>query len=176
MLKKIFTFIGVVAVISVAGSALGGEDTTDANDDTTTVATDSGDNTQVEAVADESAKKDKKKSKPAKAAKPAAVKAMNVQAARLVKEFERNELAADAKYDGKTLRITGRIDKIDTDIWDEDKYILRLGKKWDLIGVNCNDMPTDELATLQQGQTVTVVGNFDDGGDLGVEVANCHLA
>jgi hypothetical protein len=175
MLRKIFTFIGVIAVIGVVGSALGGEDTTDANDDTTTVTTDSGDDTEVEAVADEKpAKKGKKKSKPA--AKPAAVKAMNVQAARLVKEFERNELAADAKYDGKTLRITGRIDKIDTDMWDEDKYILRLGKKWDLIGVNCNDMPTDELATLKQGQTVTVVGKFDDGGDLGVEVADCQLA
>ena len=87
-----------------------------------------------------------------------------------------NELAADSKYQGKTLRITGRIDKIDTDIWDDEKYILRLGGKWDIVGVNCNDMPTEELATLKQGQNVTVIGQFDDGGDLGVEVADCRLA
>lgn len=174
MLKKIFMFIGVIAVISFIGSAMGGgEESPSANDDTTTVTTDSGDSAEVEEVADEKpAKKDKKKP----AAAPAPVKAMNVDASKLAKEFEQNELAADTKYEGKTLRITGRIDKIDTDIWDDEKYILRLGGKWEIVGVNCNDMSTDELATLKQGQTVTVIGKFDDGGDLGVEVADCQLA
>jgi hypothetical protein len=175
MLKKILGgFVALVIAVAIFGG--GGDDAdTTASDDTTTVTTDSGDSTEVEEVAEEEPAKEKK-TKEAKPAKPAPVKAMPVQADKLVKEFERNELAADAKYDGKTLRVTGRIDKIDTDVWDDEKYILRLGKKWSFINVNCNDMPTDQLATLKQGQTVTVVGKFDDGGDLGVEVADCTLA
>ena len=31
--------------------------------------------------------------------------------------------------------------------------------------VNCNDMTNDELAKIDKGQKVTVVGEFDDGGD-----------
>lgn len=103
-------------------------------------------------------------------------KAVKVEASKIVKEFQENELAADAKYDGKDLLITGRVDKIDTDMWDSEKYVLRLGGKWDILTVNCYDMSTDELATIKAGQTVTVRGTFDDGGDLGVEVNDCSLA
>lgn len=174
MIRKIFTFIGVIAVLGVIGSAMGGGDESPAaaDNDTTTVTTDEGSDEVAEVADEEPAKKDKA----AKKDKPAPVKAMNVRSTKLAKEFEQNELAADSKYQGKTLRITGRIDKIDTDIWDDEKYILRLGGKWDIVGVNCNDMPTEELATLKQGQNVTVIGQFDDGGDLGVEVADCRLA
>jgi hypothetical protein len=175
MLKKIFMFIGVIAVISAIGSAMGGEDTSKTGDENTSVAAVGEGSDDVTEVADEEPAKADKASKPAKV-KATRVKAMNVQAAQLTKEFEQNELAADTKYEGKMLRITGRVDKIDTDVWDDEKYILRLGGKWDIVGVNCNDMSTDELATLKQGQTVTVIGKFDDGGDLGVEVADCQLA
>ena len=41
--------------------------------------------------------------------------------------------------------------------------------------VNCNDGTNDELAKIDKGQMVTVVGAFDDGGDLGVELATCKL-
>lgn len=104
--------------------------------------------------------------------------AVEVTAEAIVKEFGENELAADTKYKGKTLKISGVVDSIDTDLFDEEKYILALGGGGDfeLFTVNCNDMSTDELATLNTGQTVTVVGQFDDGGDLGVEVSDCVLA
>jgi hypothetical protein len=36
-------------------------------------------------------------------------------------------------------------------------------------------MSTDELSTLGTGDNVTVIGEFDDGGDLGVEVKDCAL-
>jgi len=104
--------------------------------------------------------------------------AVAVKAGQIVKEFEDNELAADAKYKGRTLEITGVVDSIDTDIWDDEKYILALGSggNWEFLFTNCHDMSTDELSTINKGDTVTVVGEFDDGGDLGVEVKNCALA
>lgn len=48
--------------------------------------------------------------------------------------------------------------------------------EYDFLTVNCHDMSNDELATLKVGRTATVVGTFEDGGDLGVEVRDCKLA
>lgn len=173
MLKKILMFIGVIAVISVIGSAMGGgEDASTASDDTddtTVTTTDESGDTETEAV-EEVADEEPAKEKP--------VKAVNVRAAKLVKEFEKNELQADAKYKGKTLRITGVVAEIDTELLDDEKYYVALGsgKEWEFLYVNCHDMSNDELATLKVGKSTTVIGKFDDGGDLGVEVADCQLA
>ncbi len=117
----------------------------------------------------------KKKAKPApKAPEP---KAVAVNAGALVEEFESNELAGDTKYKGKTLRISGVVAEIDTDMWDDDKYILRIGSgdEYEFLYVNCHDVDNDELASLSVGQNVTVIGQFDDGGDLGVEVNDCAV-
>ena len=96
----------------------------------------------------------------------------------MVKEFENNEFKADMKYEGTTLRITGVVDKIDTDFWDDSKYILSLGDggDWVFLTVDCYGMSNEELSTLDKGDTVTVIGEFDDGGDLGVDVKHCALA
>ena len=37
-------------------------------------------------------------------------------------------------------------------------------------------MSTKELSGLGKGKTTAVIGKFDDGGDLGVEVNDCKLA
>lgn len=36
-------------------------------------------------------------------------------------------------------------------------------------------MPTDVLSTLQVGSSIKVIGDFDDGGDLGVDLKNCKV-
>ena len=99
-------------------------------------------------------------------------------AAELIKACEKNELAADKRFQGKDLEITGEVAKIDTDVWNEDKYILELGggDDFEIILVRCHDMPSDELEKLSVGDKTTVVGAFDDGGDLGVDVRQCRLA
>lgn len=132
----------------------------------------------------------KTKASPEKQAEPASepveeepkpqpvVKAVAVDAADILKEFEGNEAAADLKYEGKTLKVTGNVYKVDTEVWDEEQYVVQLdtGSDWDFLTVNCNDMAADEVATLTPNSTATVVGQFDDGGDLGVELKDCTLA
>ena len=54
-----------------------------------------------------------------------ASKPVAVTAASLIKQFEENELQADAKYKGKTLKITGIVEGIDTEMFDEEDYVLR---------------------------------------------------
>jgi hypothetical protein len=118
---------------------------------------------------------------PAPAPKPKPkpkTKAVSVDAGQILAEFEGNEAAADAKYQGKTLKVTGVVDKVDTEFWNNEEYTIQLsnGDEWALWTVNCNDMSGDEAAKVQAGSTVTVVGKFDDGGDLGVELKDCHIA
>lgn len=178
MLKKVGVGIGVLMVFGVISSAMGGEETAPATDTTAAVAEaeeSTDESVDEEPAEDTETAEEEPQAKPKP--KPAAPAAVKVEASQIVKEFEDNELAADTKYKGKDLRVSGKVTKIDTDMWDDEKYILSLGKgKWDFLTVNCHDMSTDELSTLKVGQTVTVVGTFDDGGDLGVEVSDCRLA
>ena len=106
------------------------------------------------------------------------VKAMPVKAGALIKAFEENEMAADKTYGGKTLKVTGVVDNIDTDIWDDSEYILNLtgGGDYEILSVSVHGMSEGDLSKVKTGQTVTVIAEFDDGGDLGVDLKDGHLA
>ncbi|WP_394253621.1 OB-fold protein [Arthrobacter pityocampae] len=110
----------------------------------------------------------------AKTAAPAG-NVVTVDAAQILGEFAANEAAADQKYAGKALEVTGSVDKVDTEIFEDTKYVVRLndGSDFSFATVNCNDVPTDEAAAVVADSTVTIRGLFDDGGDLGVEIKDC---
>ncbi len=131
---------------------------------------------QVEKPAEkaEAEKPKAEKAEPKEESKPKVVK---VSAGKLIKAFEDNELKADAKYKGKTLQVSGEVKKVDTELLDEDKYVLEIGSgdEWEILSVSAYDIPTDQLADLDTGDKVTVVGEFTDGGDLGVTVKNAHV-
>lgn len=156
--------LGVLVVIGAATSGGGSDDTTDTSNSATetgTSGTNAGGDTKTEKKAE------KKKA-------PAAVK---VKATDLIKAFEENEFAADEKYKDKTLEISGVVNKVETELLDGDSYYLQIGGGGDfeLLTVNCHDISKDELSKVSTGQPVTVIGEFDDGGSLGVEVKDCHL-
>lgn len=121
----------------------------------------------------------KAKSKAAAKAKAKKAKAntVSVTAGQILKDYEENELAADSKYEGKTIRVTGIIDKIDKEIFGSD-YVLMIGdgSEYAFTFVNCNDMSKKALSKLTVGNKVTAIGTFDDGGDLGVELKKCTVA
>jgi len=119
-------------------------------------------------------KEEKAEPKEEKESKPKVVK---VSAGKLIKTFEDNELKADAKYKGKTLQVSGVVEKVDTELFDDEKYILNVGTgdEWEFLTVSAYDIPSDQLADLDTGDKVTVVGEFSDGGDLGVTLRNAHV-
>lgn len=117
---------------------------------------------------------------PAQAAAPAkaaAAEVVQVEAAKLLADFESNEAAADLKYKGKTLQVTGHVAKVDTEFLDKDQYVVRLdnGEKYSFLNVNCNDISATQAAAVVADSTVTVRGKFQDGGDLGVEIKGCEI-
>jgi hypothetical protein len=101
-----------------------------------------------------------------------------ISAKELITSFEDNELVADKRFSGRRLKVTGFVEKVDTDLLNENEYILMInnGGDFELLSVSCRDMSQDVLSTLKTGASVTVIGDFDDGGDLGVELNNCKLA
>ncbi|TLM81951.1 hypothetical protein FDW83_14570 [Pseudarthrobacter sp. NamE2] len=116
---------------------------------------------------------------PAPAAAPAqaAPEVMQVEAGQLLADFEGNEAAADAKYKGKVLQVTGFVDKVDTEFLDKDQYVVQVdnGDKYSFIHVNCNDVDAARAAAIVPESAITVRGTFQDGGDLGVELKACEV-
>ena len=169
--KKKRAWAAGVVLVAVAGAALGGGGDDDA------VANEAGASNAASSGTADGKKSAGTKTEKSKDTEPAA-KAMNVQAAALLKEFEGNEAAADIKYKGKLLRVSGEVSKVDTEFLDDSEYVIQIngGGDFDFTSVNCNDQAAEAVAKIQIGQQITVVGEFDDGGDLGVELKNCKPA
>ncbi|TQJ40049.1 putative nucleic acid binding protein [Arthrobacter sp. SLBN-112] len=164
--KKRFIIPLIIVVIAIVSSmANGGKSNSSA---TATPATDA---SATSAAAPAAA--------PAAAAAPAkpAAEVVQVEAGQLLADFKGNEAAADAKYKGKVLQVTGFVNKVDTEFLDKDQYIVRVdnGDKYNFLHVNCNDLAAARAATIVPGSAITVRGSFQDGGDLGVELKACEV-
>lgn len=156
----LLAFVLLIAIISVGSG--GGDDVTETgsdNGDTSSAADDSGSETNESA---------EEKAEPA----------MKVEAKKIIKDYEDNEAAADGKYNGKVLEVSGVIEKVDTDMWNDDEYVVMVGAggNWDFLTVDCPGQSADAVSALKKGDDITVVGEFDDGGDLGVTLKDCTVA
>lgn len=102
--------------------------------------------------------------------------AIKISAVQLSEEYNANKVAADAKYKGKTLEISGVIDNIGKDIVDTP-YVTLKGRELSLFGVQCMFGKTDEpkLATLSKGRNITLRGEMS--GELigNVVVRSCQI-
>lgn len=76
----------------------------------------------------------------------------------LYSAYDDNEVAADAKYKGKVVVVSGVIQDIGKDLAD-DPYVV-IGGEGVLDGVQCTfaDSKSEELASLSKGQKATVKG------------------
>ena len=162
--KKRWWAVGAIVLIIIISAASGGGDSIDDPDTTASETTPSAEPS--------------KKGAPSEEPEPEEPKAMKVEAKTILKEFEENEAAADGKYKDKTLQVTGVVAKVDTEIMDEDEYVVQVGAgtDFDFITVNCDDQSSEAVSSLKKGDDITVVGDFEDGGDLGVELENCKIA
>lgn len=107
-------------------------------------------------------------------AAPPAAPAESLSANALFAAYNSNEVAADAKYKGKGVIVSGRIQDIGKDIMD-NAYVV-VGGQGFLDGVQCT-FPSDQqsvVAALQKGQAVVVTGSVT--GKMGnVQVEDCAV-
>ncbi len=93
-----------------------------------------------------------------------------LSANQLYREYDSNEVAADAKYKGKVVIVSGTIQDIGKDIMD-DAYIV-IGGEGFFDGVQCTFTKGEQssVARLSKGQQVTVKGEV--AGKMGNVLIN----
>ena len=109
------------------------------------------------------------------AAPSAASPAVEITSKELSSEYDKNEVAADNKYKGKTVRVTGKVEDIGKDFMDE-VYITMEGKDlFQGVQVYFDDSSGDEkAATLEKGQEVTIEGECD-GMLINVQIIDANF-
>jgi len=78
----------------------------------------------------------------------------------LHKEYMDNPIAADAKYKGKTLQLTGKVDNIDREIAGNTYITFHVGEKYSFqdIRITFKKSQESEVAKLKKGQQITIQG------------------
>jgi hypothetical protein len=96
-------------------------------------------------------------------------------AGKLINEFETGDAAAEKKYLGKVVEVKGKIKQVEKD--SDGHYILVMGNDASMSAIRCSmdSSLSDGLASIKEGQEVTVKGSFtgyqkDDTGLLGSDI------
>lgn len=94
----------------------------------------------------------------------------------LMKAYDKNEVAADQKYKGKTIRLTGQVDDVGKDIMDNIYITFIMPSEWEIRNVQCffDDKHASELADLEKGDEVVVQGRVD-GLMMNVILKDCWI-
>lgn len=102
--------------------------------------------------------------------------AITVTATQLLNDYESNEVAADAKYKGKLVEVSGTIENIGKDILDNPYVALETNSGSSIFVVQCMFDKSDQsqLATLTKNSRITLQGRVS--GKLGnVVVRECAI-
>lgn len=99
--------------------------------------------------------------------------AIKVTATKLAEDYDNNEIAADQKYKGKIVEITGTLKSIEAMLGSQ--FITIEGNQI-LSDIQCffDKSKESELAALQKNKSITVRGRVD-GKSLNVGVKECEI-
>jgi hypothetical protein len=100
--------------------------------------------------------------------------AITVSARQLYADYEANGVAADAKYKGKVLQVTGVVNTIDRDIMDKIYVTLKGNQYFGDIQCFFAESHIGTASQLSKGQTITVKGKCD-GKLMNVMLKGCII-
>ena len=95
---------------------------------------------------------------------------ITISASKLYREYNENEIAADEKYKGKIIEVTGVIRDIGNDIMD-NAYITLVGNEY-FGDIQCYFNEKSVVAKLSKGKRITVIGSCS-GLMINVQINNC---
>lgn len=97
-----------------------------------------------------------------------------IPASQLCREYEKNEMKADAEYAGKPLSIYGAIDKVAKDIGGEPSVLLKTSD--DLADVICHFTDASQIINFRPGEKIVIDGTVKGKDAMGVVVLDgCTL-
>ena len=100
--------------------------------------------------------------------------AITVSARQLYADYEANGVAADEKYKGKVLQVTGVVNTIDRDIMDKIYVTLKGNQYFGDIQCFFAESHIGTASQLSKGQTITVKGKCD-GKLMNVMLKGCII-
>jgi hypothetical protein len=85
---------------------------------------------------------------------------VTVTSAALAKAYKDNEVAADQKYKGKLVEITGKVTGVDNGTFDNEIIVKLSDGEYDFSGPMCYMKPSehDKVINYTKGQQVTLIG------------------
>ena len=107
----------------------------------------------------------------------------SIFAADLINEFNENEIAANEKYNGKTIIVSGKIlDFVSTDVLGERYTYVKLDGSnsdvWSLENVQAlfeKQSEISKLSNYQKGEEITIKGVFLGKSILNLVIDNCSV-
>lgn len=102
---------------------------------------------------------------------------LSLTASELYQAYEDNEVAADKKYKGTTIEVSGIIQEIAKDIVDKEPYVALKAGGNELATVRCYFPKEREntVAQLSKGQKVTIEGKCEGKNITAVVLKGCSL-
>ena len=86
---------------------------------------------------------------------------LSISAEKLYSEYEANEVAADLKYKGKVIEVTGIVRLIDKGLMDEIYVTLKGNEYFGDIQCFFSESRAQEAASLKKGSKITIIGLCD---------------
>lgn len=83
--------------------------------------------------------------------------AIEVSSLQLSKDYENNEIAADKKYKGNLLQVTGKVQGIDSDFSNDAVVLLNANNQFMSVRATGDEAFNEYAATLSKGKSITLL-------------------
>ena len=101
--------------------------------------------------------------------------AINVSAFRLFSDYESNEVAADARYKGRALAVSGTVQSVDKDLLDDIIVVLQSPNMFMGVHASLKASESQAAANLTKGERVVVLCQ-GEGRVIGIaNLSDCTL-
>jgi hypothetical protein len=109
--------------------------------------------------------------------KESSEKIMQVKIDKILSDYKNNQVAADNKYKGNLVQVTGIVDDVKKDIMSNPYVTLGTGQQFELPQVQAffTDSMNNQLAQLNKGSKITVVCKVDGLMIMNVLVKDCLI-
>lgn len=91
---------------------------------------------------------------------------INITSTELIDAYNENQVKCKQTYDGKMIKVTGKVDSVGTDIMGTTYVCLGHDTEFTFVGIQCyakDDNTINEIAELKEGDIITVSGRGECG-------------
>lgn len=152
-----------------------GKDDSDNKNTTVSVESQSVEQEITEDIEKEIAKKETKEIKKEK--QDVSEEYINITSTELIDAYNENQVKCKQNYDGKLIKVTGKVDSVGTDIMGTTYVCLGHDTEFTFVGVQCyakDNETINQIAELKEGDLITVSGK-GECGSLSFSIKNSKI-